>query len=105
MNDYRQQPSSASRREVLLGGAGVAIAAAASTAMASSIARAQSASPGTSKATRPRGSSAATHVPTKDGVQIYFKDWGDPAAQPIVFHHGWPLSSDDWDSQMLFFLG
>ncbi len=39
---------------------------------------------------------------TKDGVQIYYKDWG--GGQPIVFHHGWPLSSDDWDAQMLFFL-
>ena len=39
---------------------------------------------------------------TQDGTQIYFKDWG--AGQPIVFHHGWPLSSDDWDAQMLFFL-
>jgi non-heme chloroperoxidase len=36
-----------------------------------------------------------THVTTKDGVQIYFKDWGDLAAQPIVFHHGWPLTADD----------
>jgi non-heme chloroperoxidase len=43
-------------------------------------------------------------ITTKDGTQIYFKDWGDPAAQPIVFHHGWPLSADDWDIQMLFFL-
>ncbi len=41
-------------------------------------------------------------VTAKDGAQIYFKDWG--AGQPIVFHHGWPLSSDDWDAQMLFFL-
>jgi non-heme chloroperoxidase len=41
---------------------------------------------------------------TKDGTQIYYKDWGDKQAQPIVFHHGWPLSSDEWDSQMLFFL-
>src|SRR6202012_2994130 len=39
---------------------------------------------------------------TKDGTEIYYKDWG--SGQPIVFHHGWPLSSDDWDSQMLFFL-
>ena len=39
---------------------------------------------------------------TKDGTQIYYKDWG--SGQPIVFHHGWPLSSDDWDAQMLFFL-
>lgn len=44
------------------------------------------------------------HVTTKDSAQIYFKDWGPKAAQPIVFHHGWPLSADDWDAQMLFFL-
>jgi non-heme chloroperoxidase len=43
-------------------------------------------------------------VTTKDGVQIFYKDWGPKDAQPIVFHHGWPLSSDDWDAQMLFFL-
>src|SRR6478736_2348003 len=44
-------------------------------------------------------------VTTPDGVQIFFKDWGPKEAQPIVFHHGWPLSADDWDTQMLFFLG
>ena len=44
-------------------------------------------------------------VNTKDGVEIYYKDWGRSDAQPIMFHHGWPLSSDDWDTQMLFFLG
>ncbi|QNP47935.1 alpha/beta fold hydrolase [Diaphorobacter aerolatus] len=43
-------------------------------------------------------------VTTKDGVQIFYKDWGPKEAQPIVFHHGWPLSADDWDNQMLFFL-
>jgi len=43
-------------------------------------------------------------VKTKDGVDIYFKDWGSKDAQPIMFHHGWPLSSDDWDAQMLFFV-
>jgi non-heme chloroperoxidase len=43
-------------------------------------------------------------VTTKDGISIYFKDWGPRGAQPVVFHHGWPLSSDDWDTQMLFFL-
>ncbi|MGB3046267.1 MAG: alpha/beta hydrolase [Xanthobacteraceae bacterium] len=46
-----------------------------------------------------------TSVTTKDGVQIFYKDWGPKSAQPLVFHHGWPLSSDDWDNQMLFFLG
>ena len=43
-------------------------------------------------------------ITTKDGAQIVFKEWGDSTAQPIVFHHGWPLSADEWDSQMLFFL-
>jgi non-heme chloroperoxidase len=41
-------------------------------------------------------------IKTKDGTQIFYKDWGD--GQPIVFHHGWPLSSDDWDAQMMYFL-
>jgi len=44
-------------------------------------------------------------VTTNDGVTIFFKDWGPKNAQPIVFHHGWPLSADDWDTQMLYFLG
>ncbi|CAN7212236.1 alpha/beta hydrolase [Phenylobacterium sp. LjRoot225] len=43
-------------------------------------------------------------VTTHDGVEIFYKDWGPKAAQPIVFHHGWPLSADDWDAQMLYFL-
>ena len=41
-------------------------------------------------------------ITTKDGTQIFYKDWG--TGQPIVFHHGWPLSADDWDAQMMFFL-
>ena len=43
-------------------------------------------------------------VTTKDNVEIFYKDWGPKDARPIMFHHGWPLSSDDWDAQMLFFL-
>lgn len=43
-------------------------------------------------------------VTTQDDVEIFYKDWGPAEAQPIVFHHGWPLSSNDWDAQMLFFL-
>ena len=43
-------------------------------------------------------------VTTRDGVEIFYKDWGPKDARPIVFHHGWPLSSDDWDNQMLFFV-
>ena len=45
-----------------------------------------------------------TYLTTTDGVEIFFKDWGPKDAQPIVFHHGWPLSADDWDTQMLYFL-
>nr|WP_223217295.1 alpha/beta hydrolase [Rhizobium cauense] len=47
---------------------------------------------------------AEEFVTTKDGVEIFYKDWGPREAQTIVFHHGWPLSSDDWDNQMLYFL-
>jgi non-heme chloroperoxidase len=43
-------------------------------------------------------------VTTRDSVDIFFKDWGPKEAQPIMFHHGWPLSADDWDAQLLFFL-
>jgi len=46
-----------------------------------------------------------SYVTTSDGVEIFYKDWGPKDAQPIVFHHGWPLSGDDWDTQMMFFVG
>ena len=42
-------------------------------------------------------------ITVKDGTEIFYKDWG--TGQPLVFHHGWPLSADDWDTQMMFFLG
>jgi len=44
-------------------------------------------------------------ITTRDGTAIFYKEWGPKDAQPIVFSHGWPLSSDDWDAQMIFFLG
>ena len=44
-------------------------------------------------------------ITTRDGTEIFYKDWGPKDAQPIVFHHGWPLSADDWDNQMMVFLG
>ena len=44
-------------------------------------------------------------ITTTDGTEIFYKDWGPKDAQPIFFHHGWPLSADDWDNQMMFFLG
>ena len=43
-------------------------------------------------------------ITVKDGATIFYKDWGSRNAQPIVFHHGWPLSADDWDAQMLYFV-
>ena len=49
-----------------------------------------------------QGTLKMTTFKTKDGTEIFYKDWG--SGQPIVFHHGWPLSSDDWDAQMLFFV-
>jgi non-heme chloroperoxidase len=61
--------------------------------------RAAEASPRQAKIDRTPGSGTIT---TKDGTEIFYKDWG--TGQPIVFHHGWPLTSDDWDNQMLFFL-
>ena len=47
---------------------------------------------------------SSNYIATKDGVDIFYKDWGPKDAPPIMFHHGWPLSSDDWDAQMLFFV-
>ncbi|MDR7126401.1 alpha/beta hydrolase [Pseudotabrizicola sp. 4114] len=43
-------------------------------------------------------------ITTSDGTNLFYKDWGPKDAQPVMFHHGWPLSADDWDNQMLFFL-
>ena len=51
---------------------------------------------------RSNGVKAMSTITTNDGTEIFYKDWG--RGQPIVFHHGWPLSSDDWDAQMMFFV-
>ena len=56
----------------------------------------------TSVYTLSEGGNPMSTITTKDGAQIFYKDWG--SGQPIVFHHGWPLSADDWDAQMLFFV-
>jgi non-heme chloroperoxidase len=64
--------------------------------------------PGSPKAATPptqaKGPITMATITTKDGTQIFYKDWGPKDAQPVMFHHGWPLSADDWDTQMLFFV-
>ena len=64
--------------------------------------------PGSAEAATPptptKGTLTMATITTKDGTEIFYKDWGPKDAQPIMFHHGWPLSADDWDAQMLFFL-
>lgn len=84
----------ASRRDVLLGASTAAFVAG---LPAWADAAEQAMNP-----TNERGHSMTNTITTKDGTQIFYRDWG--SGQPIVFHHGWPLSGDDWDNQMLFFL-
>jgi len=50
------------------------------------------------------GTMTMAFIKTSDGTEIFYKDWGPKSATPIVFHHGWPLTADDWDNQMMFFL-
>src|ERR1700683_3351672 len=88
-----------SRRDMLAGAAG---ALAASAVISPVFAAGPKAGAATHKHIESRGARTMSVITTKDGTEIYFEDWG--TGQPIVFHHGWPLSSDDWDAQMLFFL-
>ncbi|PDT15459.1 alpha/beta hydrolase [Rhizobium sp. J15] len=90
-------PSSMTRRVALLS----AGAAAAVVAISPAFSFAANATPATNPT---EGNKTMSYITTQDGVEIFYKDWGPKDAQPIVFHHGWPLSSDDWDAQMLFFL-
>ena len=94
MSGRRQRSAGAhdaSRRSVLIGGtaavAGIYLASASRDAAAF---------------TQTKGSETMSKITTKDGVDIFYKDWGK--GPPIVFSHGWPLSADDWDIQMMFFL-
>ncbi len=82
---------SITRREFVIGGAGGAAL----------IALSASSSAAQSNSTDGEANSMST-LTTQDGTRIFYKDWG--SGQPIVFHHGWPLSADDWDAQMMFFL-
>lgn len=96
MSDIKDMPSS-SRRQVLKVGA-TALAAGSLSAMVMGGDGAQAATVTKTKV----GGDGMTSFTTSDGTEIFYKDWGN--GQPIVFHHGWPLSSDDWDAQMLFFV-
>lgn len=100
MTTESQHPVDPDRRQLLALGAGLG------TALALPLA-ATLATPGDALAApsspQPQGMTMST-ITTKDGTTIFYKDWGPKNAQPIVFHHGWPLSSDDWDTQMLFFV-
>jgi non-heme chloroperoxidase len=88
------------RRDVLLG-AGAAVAAAAAAGLPDA-ARAEHHEPAKGKP-HLHAHAGEGKLTTADGTQIFYKDWGK--GQPIVFSHGWPLSADDWDAQMLFFVG
>jgi non-heme chloroperoxidase len=100
MNEDALFPADASRRDVLLGGLVATAAAGLPAAAFAQTAREQNPlSSQTSEGTR-----RMSTITTKDGTEIFYKDWGPGNAQPIVFHHGWPLSGDDWDTQMLYFL-
>ncbi len=91
-------PPQAFRRNVLIAGLSASVLA----AMPAGAAAKSTASK--SRQTN-KESSDMNYVTTPDGAEIFYKDWGPKTAQPLVFHHGWPLSADDWDTQMLFFLG
>jgi non-heme chloroperoxidase len=91
-----KQPAAVTRRQALAVSAGLCLAGVELAAF-----------PGTALA-RPfpasQGAKQMDFVTTRDGVNIFYKDWGPRDAQPVVFSHGWPLSADDWDAQMIFFL-
>ncbi|MBM6444984.1 MULTISPECIES: alpha/beta fold hydrolase [Pseudomonas] len=93
------EKSGTSRRALMTTGA-IAAAAMAVGVPALAAQKTQSAAPSTGKSDG--NASGSGLITVKDGTRIFYKDWG--TGQPIVFHHGWPLSSDDWDTQLLFFL-
>jgi non-heme chloroperoxidase len=97
----REQTSTATitRREVVVGSLSLAALATLSPAVDAAGDPAKSSGDSINKY---QGAHSMNKVSTKDGVDIFYKDWG--SGQPVVFSHGWPLSSDDWDPQMMFFL-
>src|SRR3989454_3310927 len=97
MRRNRAAEGGASRRDFLVSSAAAFGAAAIPAAPLTADAQARATAPA-----RTQGARSVNTITTKDGVEIFYKDWGK--GQPIVFSHGWPLSADDWDTQMLFFL-
>jgi len=94
MQSHEPRTSGMNRRQfVSVGAASIAALTMATSVRASGL---------TASPTKASQGKAMQMITVKDGTQIYYKDWG--AGQPIVFHHGWPLSADDWDAQMMFFL-
>ena len=94
MNELTVAPAAdVTRRDVLLAG-GLAVAAMALPRRAAAATQAPSSQ---------QGDMIMSFIKTADGTEIFYKDWGPRDAQAIVFHHGWPLSADDWDAQMMFF--
>jgi non-heme chloroperoxidase len=89
----------ASRRNILFAGLATTFAA-----IWPASSRAKTSRKSNQASNQTRGSKTMDTIITNDGTEIFYKDWGPKDAQPIVFHHGWPLSGDDWDVQMLFFL-
>ena len=108
MNDFhyemkRANPASEAARPCFVSRRDVVIGSAAAVLAASIPVGATTSPPNTSAlGAHPIGERTMNTITTQDGVTIFYKDWG--SGQPIVFSHGWPLSADDWDTQMMFFL-
>ncbi|MBC9206997.1 alpha/beta hydrolase [Roseomonas aerophila] len=96
MQSAQHGPATPSRRDILSTSLGLACLA------ALPFPSAQAATPAPVSIPTGGKTMSSNTITTPDGTQIFYKDWG--TGQPIVFHHGWPLSADDWDAQMLFFL-